>query len=88
MPGFVRSHDSAQPGRRHKALASYLQARTLAYGNSMPAARELANSTPATASEIVPRLMSAIEEALGQGRHAPAPGTGKNRLSERRAARA
>lgn len=70
-----------------EALPMYLQARTLAYGNSLDVARELANSTPDTAGDIVARLTEAIEQALSEGARATPPGSGKDRLKQRAAER-
>src|SRR2546423_15466360 len=66
-----------------EALPMYLQARTPAYGNTLDIARELANSTPETAGEIVERLTEAIEQALRNGLRAPEIGGGKDRLRAR-----
>ena len=70
-----------------EALAMYLQARTLSYGNTVDVARELANSTPENAGEIVARMTGAIEQALAEGLNATPPGAGKERLRKRAAER-
>jgi predicted transcriptional regulator len=69
-----------------EALPLYLQMRTLSYGNQLDIARELANSTPDTAGEIVERVTTAIEEALGQGLRATPSGDGKQLLKAQLAA--
>lgn len=70
-----------------EALPMYLQARVLAYGNDVDIARELAQSTPETAGEIVDRLTGAIEDALAQGVRATPAGDAKARLRQRQAER-
>jgi hypothetical protein len=68
------------------ALPLYLQMRSLSYGNELDIARELANSTPDSAGEIVERVTAAIEDALHNGRHAPTSGDGKQLLKAQLAA--
>ena len=66
-----------------EALPLYLQMRALADGKELDVARELANSTPETAGEIVARVTAAIEGALTKGKRARAQGSGKDRLKSR-----
>ena len=51
-----------------EALAVYLQVRSLAYSNTLDAARHVAHSTPETAGDVVERLTAAIAEALESAR--------------------
>lgn len=69
------------------ALAAYLQIRSLSYTGTLPEAAELANTTPDSVGDIVERLTTAIERAIGEGHQAPAPGEARSRLKARVAER-
>jgi len=67
------------------ALAAYLQIKSLSYSGTLPEARELGNTTPEAVGDVVERLTTAIERALGEGQHAPSPDGARARLRARAA---